>query len=215
MVQTAITQVITTLKQAEDAFNLARTSNPDFFAEWATDLPELTESEKATLDRVRGRFRYTLAAGDLAESVVNLMVLSPLLELAGFYDAPFRLREEVAVDIEAATPLTETENRVLKGRIDFLVLFDRLWFAVMESKGTELNLEKAVPQTLSYMMASASAQQEIYAMVSNGGQFFFIKVRRGDAPEYDISRVFSQLPLQNELYEVLRVLKRLSVVVQD
>lgn len=51
-------------------------------------------------------------------------------------------------------------------------------------------------------------------MVSNGGQFFFMKLRRGDAPEHDISRVFLQLLLRNELYEVLRVLKRLSVVVQ-
>lgn len=210
MVQAAVTRNVTTLKQAEDAFNLARTSDPAFFREWQSGLLELTASEKASLDRVRGRFRYALGNGDLAESVVNLMVLSPLLELAGFYDPPFRLRGEMLVDVETVTPVDETDNRVLRGRIDFFVLMDRLWLAVMESKGTEINLEKAIPQALSYMMASPAEEQDIYGMVTNGGQFFFLKLCRAGAPEYDVSRVFSLLPLQNELYGVLQILKRLG-----
>jgi hypothetical protein len=214
MAQTAITQAMTTIKQVEDTFNLARTTDATFFDEWHRDLPDLTESEKAILDRVRGRFRYHVVAGDLAESIVNLVVLSPMLELAGFYEPPFRLRGEMAVELEVTTPIDEVSDRVLKGRLDFLVLLDRLWLVVAESKGTELNATKAIPQTLAYMMASPSAEQSVYGMVCNGEQFFFIKLRRGGFPEYDISRVFSQLTLQNELYDVLRVLKSLGLVVQ-
>lgn len=60
------------------------------------------------------------------------------------------------------------------------------------------------------MMASPAKEQNIYGMVTNGGQFFFLKLCRAGAPEYDVARVFSLLPLQNELYDVLRILKQLG-----
>ena len=50
----------------------------------------------------------------------------------------------------------------------------------------------------------------LFAMVTNGGEFFFLKLNRQETPQYDISRIFSLLPMQNELYDVLKVLKRLG-----
>ncbi len=52
MARAAIAQRTTTLKEAEDAFNLARTSDPGFFSEWQTNPPNLTKAEKALRDRV-------------------------------------------------------------------------------------------------------------------------------------------------------------------
>ncbi|HBQ99008.1 MULTISPECIES: hypothetical protein [unclassified Roseofilum] len=60
---TAITQKITTIGEAEQHFNLVQTVAPDFFTEWQVDLPELTETEKTELDRIRARYRYHRAQG--------------------------------------------------------------------------------------------------------------------------------------------------------
>lgn len=211
---TAITQKITTLREAEQHFNLVQTVDPDFFTEWQVDLPQLTETEKAELDRIKARYRYHRAQGHLAEGLVNLVVLSPLLELvlelAGFYDPPFQMQAEVAVEVTTSVSESEVSEKVLRGRIDFLVISQGIWIAVLESKSSPLNLDTAIPQTLAYMMANPHAEKPVFAMVTNGGEFFFIKLSFQGIPQYDISRSFSLLPLRNELYEVLRILKNLE-----
>jgi hypothetical protein len=210
MTVTAITKKITTIGEAERQFNLVRTADVNFFPEWQENLADLTDAEKAVLDRVKARYRYHRANGHLAEGLVNLLVLSPLLELAGFYDPPFQIQGEVTVEVSISVATSEVSEEILRGRIDFLVVSKGLWIAVLESKGTEINLDMAIPQTLAYMMANPHAEKPLFAMVTNGGEFFFIKLNLEGTPQYDISRIFSLLPLQNELYDVLKVLKRLG-----
>ncbi|MDY6940888.1 MAG: type I restriction endonuclease subunit R [Cyanobacteriota bacterium] len=207
MSQTAVTKRITTIGEAERQFNLVRTAEVDFFTEWRENLAELTDAEKAILDRIKARYRYHRANGHLAEGLVNLVVLSPLLELAGFYDPPFQMQAEVTVEVSTAIATGKFSDEVLRGRIDFLVISKGLWIVVLESKGTEINLDMAIPQTLAYMMANSDRDRPVFAMITNGGEFFFIKLDRQGTPQYDISRVFSLLPLQNELYDVLKILK--------
>jgi hypothetical protein len=214
MVTTAVTKTITTLNEVESRFNLVRAVDPNFFDEWVMELPALSEAEKSELDRVRSRFRYHRAEGSLAEGVVNLMVLSPLLELAGFYDPPFRIRGEVPIELSVTVPVSEVEDETLRGRLDFLVVQQQLWLVVLESKGTAINLDAAIPQTLTYMMASPNPVNPIYGMVGNGGDFCFLKVDRQGMPQYDISDVFSYLPTRNRFYEVLQILKRLSWLIE-
>lgn len=214
MVQTAISKVITSLKEVETRCNLIRTVNPQFFTEWTTGLPDLTDTEKAILDRIRGRYRYHRADGNLAEGVVNLMVLSPLLELAGFYDPPFKLRAEVGVELSIDSGTVELEDKPLQGRLDFLVVHDRLWLVLVESKGSAINLEDALPQTLAYLFTNPQKSSPAYGMITNGGEFLFLKLDRQVTPEYDLSSIYSQMPLRNELYEVLTILKQLGKLVQ-
>ncbi len=210
MSQTAITKRITTISEAEKQFNLIRSADVNFFLEWTEDSIYLTDSEKAVLDRIKARYRYHRANGHLAEGLVNLVVLSPLLELAGFYDPPFQMQGEVAVEVSTSVATNEVSEEILRGRIDFLVVSRGFWIVVLESKGTEINLDMAIPQTLAYMMANSDVKQPVFGMVTNGGEFFFIKINRQGTPQYDISRIFSHLPLQNELYDVLKILKRLG-----
>jgi hypothetical protein len=99
--------------------------------------------------------------------------------------------------------------------IDFLVVSKSLWIAVLESKGTEVNLDMAIPQTLAYMMANPDTEKPVFGMATNGGEFFFLKLNRPGTPQYDISRIFSHLPLQNEFYDVLRILKRLGKNIEE
>jgi hypothetical protein len=208
MSQTAITKRITTVSEAEKQFNLVRTADLHFFSECRENLLDLTDAEKAVLDRIKARYRYHRAKGHLAEGLVNLVVLSPLLELAGFYDPPFQMEGEVAVEVSTSVAMSEVSE-------DFLVVSKNLWIAVLESKGTEVNLDMAIPQTLAYMMANPDTEKPVFAMATNGGEFFFLKINRLGTPQYDISRIFSHLPLQNEFYDVLRILKRLGKNIEE
>jgi hypothetical protein len=81
---------------------------------------------------------------------------------------------------------------------------------VIESKRTTFDLEVAIPQALTYMMANPHPEKPLFGLVTNGGSFAFIKLAQG---EYDLSDVFSLLPLQNKLYEVLIILKRIGVLI--
>jgi hypothetical protein len=60
---------------------------------------------------------YHRAEGDLLEGSVTLLAASPLLELAGLYDPPFRLRAEAAIEVTV-----DDGEEVLRGRIDVLIL---------------------------------------------------------------------------------------------
>ncbi len=80
----AITDAITTLADAEERFALTRTEDDQFFQEWHTDLPELTDPEITGLAEMRRRYLYQRSQGHLLESTVLLLFASPLLTLAGF-----------------------------------------------------------------------------------------------------------------------------------
>ena len=208
MVQTAVTQVVKTLNDVHQQFSLRRSLDDRFFTEWYADLPSLDELEQKTLDQIRQRFRYHREAGQVAEGAVNAIVVSRLLEMAGFYDPPFRLRSEVSVDIE-----TIVENETLRGRIDFLAIQEQFWQAVIESKETEFDIEVGIPQTLAYMMANPTQDEPLFGMVTNGNSFIFLKVRRGEMPEYDFSETYTLLSRRNRLYEVLQILKGIVRIV--
>jgi predicted type IV restriction endonuclease len=208
MGQTAVTQVVKTLNDVHERFGLRRSPNDQFFMEWYTNLPSLNALEQETLDRIRQRFRYHREAGQVTEGAVNAIVVSRLLEMAGFYDPPFRLRSEVTVDIE-----TVDQDETLRGRIDFLVIQGQFWRAVIESKETEFDVEVGIPQILAYMMANPNRDKPLFGMVTNGNSFIFLKVRLGENPEYDFSETYSLLSRTNRLYEVLQILKGIGQVV--
>ena len=141
MVQTyPNTEVVTTLIEAESKFGLTPSSEPEFFWEWSVDLPKLNESEQVRLNLIKQRYQYHRKYGQLAESTVNAIIVSPLLELAGFFDPPSRLRSEASVKFAV-----DDEDEILRGRIDSLVVLDRLWGLLVESKQTSFNMDVALP----------------------------------------------------------------------
>lgn len=205
MVQTAVTQTIKTLNDVHQQFRLKRSLDDAFFTEWYSDLPSLDAAEQTILDQIRQRFRYHREAGQVTEGAVNAIVVSRLLEMAGFYDPPFRLRSEVSVEID-----TTIDDTTLRGRIDFLVIQEQFWRVVIESKETEFDVEVGIPQTLAYMMAAPAKKNPLYGMVTNGNSFIFLKVRWGEIPEYDFSETYTLLSRPNRLYEVLQILKGIA-----
>lgn len=199
----AITDYIDSLAEAETRFGLSRNDEPSFFTEWSSDLPELTKSEKERLDLIKQRYLYHRQYGHLLEGVVNFIVIAPLLELAGFYDPPFRLRSEVSVRLE----IEDRDKKVYQGRIDSLIIQENLWIILVEAKRTSFSIEVALPQALAYMSANPQPQKASFGLVSNGAYSMFVKL---DRSQYSFSQDFSLNRQQNELYDVLRILNRLK-----
>ncbi len=206
MPQTAVTQVVKTLNHVHQKLGLQRATDSQFFTEWFERLPLLTALEQETLDLIRQRFRYHREERQVTEGAVNAIVVSRLMELAGFYDPPFRLRSELPVEIE-----TTVENETLRGRIDFLVVQERLWRVIIESKETEFDIEVGIPQTLAYAIAASSEASPLFGMVTNGNNFIFIKVDR-QSKLYDFSETYSMLSRTNHLYDVLQILKAIAII---
>ncbi|MEO1134604.1 MAG: type I restriction endonuclease subunit R, partial [Cyanobacteria bacterium J06639_1] len=67
-------------------------------------------------------------------------------------------------------------DEMLQGRIDVLVLLDRMWVVVLESKKTALSIWTALPQTLAYLMANSQPELPSFGMVANGDEILFVKL---------------------------------------
>jgi hypothetical protein len=213
MVQkTAITEVIKSLAEVEARFNLRRTEDEQFFPEWYENLPAITDEEKASLDVIRRRYLYHLADGSLTEGTVTLLIGSPLLEKAGFYDYPFKMRGEASVEI--VLDENDKEVETLRGRIDVLVLQNQFWVALLESKRTTISVLSALPQTLAYMMANPQTDKPVFGMITNGDGIVFVKLSQQGTPQYDVSDIFSPAPLRNRLYNVLQILKSIGQIIK-
>jgi hypothetical protein len=205
----AISENITTFRQVQEKLGLSLNEERDFFCEWTGELPELTDGERSRLDEVRKSYLYQISDGVLLEETIKLIILSPLLELAGFYRAPYKFRAEVAVEIEALG----NNDEILRGRIDGLVLLEKLWIVVIESKKTTFDLEVALPQTLTCMAASPTPDLPLYGLVANGSSYLFVKVLGN---QYGVSDLFTtRSQYRNNLYEVLKVLKHLGRLVRN
>ena len=209
MSTTAITEAITTLKEAERRFNLHRTEDEQFFPEWRISLPDLTEAERTALNELRQRYLYQRAESHLLEGTVMLLLASPLLAITGFYDPPFKVRAEESVQI-----ILDDGEEVLQGRIDVLVLQNQLWVVVLESKKTALSVWSALPQTLAYLMANPQPERPSFGMITNGDDILFVKLTQIAHRQYDVSRVFAPFISNQELYSVVQILKSISQLIQ-
>ena len=201
MVQTLYASKLN-LYDVKSRFNLQYTDNENFFPEWIQNLPELSELEKQRLDQVKSHYMY-LSERPMLEVVVKMLVLSPLLELAGFYAPPFLVRAEESIEISA-----EEDGETIRGMIDVLVLQGEFWIAVVESKRAKFNVMEALPQILTYMMASPHLDKPVFGMITSGDHSLFVKLTRGGTPQYGLSDSFFLFNRGNALYGVLQVLKR-------
>ncbi len=202
---TAITDKIKSLSDLQKCFNLHQTDSNQFFSELQSELPPLNSQEQAGIDRIKRRYDYHRLDGLLLEGTINLLVLSPLLEIAGFLDSPFRIRSPYGIELEIEEP-----EETIRGFIDTLVVQEQLWIFVVESKRTSIPVPAALPQLLSYMFATPRQDKPAFGMATNGDEFVFLKLVFGDTPQYDISRTFSLFPRRHELGEVLQIMKRLG-----
>jgi Type I restriction enzyme R protein N terminus (HSDR_N) len=193
------------LNDVETTFGLKECRDTSFFPEWQENLPTLTTVEQQSLDQIKANFLY-LSKWPTTEDVVKLVVLSPLLSMAGFYSPPFRIRSEASIQLSL-----EEEGKEVRGRIDVLVLQDQLWVLVVESKESSFSLKAAIPQCLAYMMAAPDLSRPVFGLVTNGSEFRFLKLVHGQAV-YGLSELLTLQRRDNDLYPVLAILKSLSAL---
>ncbi len=194
-----------TLRELITKFNLQFVEDDRFFREWQDDLPEVTELEKQRLDRVKASYANLIEYPPLLENTVKMVVLSPLLDLAGFYLPSFHIKSEKFVEVS-----DEDEGTIVRGYIDILAISEQFWVTVIESKKASFSIDMARPQLLAYLLAAPNSSQPVYGLLSNGSSFRFIKLVKGNSPQYALSKLFDVFNPGNELYDVLRILKRLG-----
>ncbi len=199
-----------TLAELRDRFGMTRSANPDFFSEWLVPESAITAAEQIALDRVQQNYLSQLEAQSLNEETVKMVVVSPLLDIAGFYRYPFTIDSEVGIAVQE----TEESGIVLTGRIDTLIVRHQLWILVVESKRSRFSVQTAVPQALSYLLAKPQTALPGYALITNGSEFLFIKLLGPTTPEYDFSDTFSLLNRGNDLTKVLAALKQIATQLQ-
>jgi hypothetical protein len=205
MVQTIQASEVT-LATLKEKFGLSLVRDARFFPEWRSSTEQLTDTEQATLDRVQANFLALLEQPPVLENSVKMVVLSPLLDLAGFYRPPYRIETETSVNLQM-----EDGAEVIRGRIDVLVLNVRLWILVIEAKQANFDVQVAVPQSLIYMLGKPEIQLPSYGLITNGHTFIFLKLIYQPSPQYANSRLFSLMNPGNELYDVLGVLKQIGL----
>ncbi|MFN9857037.1 MAG: type I restriction endonuclease subunit R, partial [Pseudanabaena sp.] len=97
----------------------------------------------------------------------------------------------------------------LQGRIDVLVLRDRLWIIVLESKKTMLSIWSALPQTLAYLMPSPNGDRPNFAMLTNGDDIVFVKL---EGKQYAMSQVLAPLINRGDLEVAWQVLRKIAEI---
>lgn len=204
MVQTIAISEKTTLKYLHETFGLERTNDVDFFVEWQSEQSSLSDTDEQILIRIRDRYFHQLDEGMMLENGVKMMIVSPLLELAGFYDPPFRTRFEPPVDVAI-----DTGDEILNGRIDALVVQDQLWVWVLEAKRTTFSLSLGIPQALAYMLANPLKPQPTFGLLCSGESFLFLKLQIQPNPIYALSKHFNILN-QGDLAIVLQGLRHIG-----
>lgn len=204
MVQTIQAKDIS-LNELETIFKLQLVEDENFFREWQDNLPEITDTEKQKLDRVKASYLNLIKYPPLLENTVKMVVLSPLLDLADFFLSPFHVKSEKSIEIAE-----EDEGVIIRGQLDVLVVREQLWLMVIEAKKAAFSIEEGLPQILAYMLATPHPQKPVFGMISTGSSFIFIKLILGEISQYSTSNLFDLRNRGNDLYSVLKVLKQFA-----
>lgn len=201
----AISQGITSLTELHLKFNLTRNQRVNFFREWTDNLPNINDREKQVLDGLKERYLYYAADNSITEGTLNIIMISPLLELANLCDPPFKIKAEQAVKIEL-----KDSDIILQGFIDALVIKEQFWVIVIEAKRYGFNVSLAIPQALAYMMANTKQKSATFGLVTNGEDYIFIKVNHQDK-QYDLSDKLTLAKRNNqEFYQVFQIIKNIK-----
>jgi predicted type IV restriction endonuclease len=197
-----------TLSDLRRTCGLRPNTSDRYFQNWLDRSPPLNEYEQQGLERLAANYRYLLQEDSPLEEVIKLVVLSPLLDLAGFYSPPFLPKTEVSTSLEIAD---EPEGNIVQGRIDVLILQDSFWLLVIESKPARIDVTAGIPQALTYLL-SAPLDDEPYGAITNGREFIFLKLDRQDpaAPKYLQSIAYRLLDSTTERQQILQALQHIG-----
>jgi hypothetical protein len=184
----------------------------DFFS-----LEPLSELEQQEILKIRTDFRRYLSAGKVSEELVKFLVLSPLMRLAGFFDIPIVLTMEDSIPIEV-----EDADTLIKGRLDVLAVNQpdaeiaaaQFWILVVEAKNSAIDPWAGLPQLLTYAYKSLQQQSSVWGLTTNGRNYQFVYLTRGNPCTYQILPDLSLTDRERSLLlaQVLKAICKLQYV---
>lgn len=205
----ACTLTLTDLRQR---FGVHFNARDRYFQEWLIQAPPVSEAEAIALERIRQNYEYLSQEEPPLEEVVKLVVASPLLNLAGFYQPPFLIKAEVTTTIEVTD---DPSIAPIIGKIDVLVVQEALWVLVIESKPARLDVTAGIAQAIAYLLGATTNQNRLYGMVTNGREVLFLKLERGvQPPQYSCSSTYRLLENSQERQQILQGLKQIGAWIQ-
>ncbi|NES71273.1 MAG: hypothetical protein F6K24_41720 [Okeania sp. SIO2D1] len=66
------------------------------------------------------------------------------------------------------------------GSIEILVLKENFWVVAIEAKRSQYSLEVGLPQLLFYMLTNLTPKVPTFGLLTNGSNFRFVKLMKGD-----------------------------------
>lgn len=184
----------------------------DFFS-----LEPLTDFEQQELLLIGNHFWRHLEAGKVSAKLVKFLVLSPLMRLAGFFDIPIVLTMEDSIPIEV-----EDGDTLIKGRLDILALNQpdaelaaaQFWILVVEAKNSAIDPWAGLPQLLTYAYKSLQQQSSVWGLTTNGRNYQFVYLTRGNPCTYQILPDLSLTDRERSLLlaQVLKAICKLQYV---
>jgi hypothetical protein len=143
---------------------------------------------KVSLDVVTSELFDYIENGRISEGQVQLVAIAPLLRLAGYSRAPieYRVEENIgSIDIE-------DRDTYIRGRFDIVAVNRKiqtdeknlLWILVVESKNIGASEYVGIAQMLTYAYTSLGRQDSVWGLVTNGANYQFFHIRRGEKPTY-------------------------------
>ena len=197
-----------TLSQVHQLLKLNKLPNSSFIP--LLSLEPLTEFEQQELAQIRDDFENYLIEGKVLEGQIKLLVIGPLLRLAGFYRSPIK----ISLELDIADIIIEDEDTKITGRFDILAVNKAqptstdiaFWLLVIEAKNSSINSFEGLPQLLTYAYQSLERQELVWGLTTNGMQFQFVLLWQGNPSTYQ------QMPLLNLMdsesaIQLLQVLK--------
>ena len=180
-------------------------------------LEPLSELEQQEILKIRTDFRRYLSAGKVSEELVKFLVLSPLMRLAGFFDIPIVLTMEDSIPIEV-----EDADTLMKGRLDVLAVNQpdaelaaaQFWILVVEAKNSAIDPWAGLPQLLTYAYKSLQQQSSVWGLTTNGRNYQFVYLTRGNPCTYQILPDLSLTDRERSLLltQVLKAIRKLQYV---
>ncbi len=201
-----------TLTDLRQRFGVRFNASDRFFEDWLVQVLPVSETESVALERIRQNYEYLSQEEPPLEEVVKLVVVSPLLDLSGFYQPPFLIKAEVSTTIKVAD---DPNTPPIIGKIDVLVVQESLWVLVIESKPARLDVTAGIAQALTYLLSAPTSQNTLYGMVTNGREVLFLRLERGiQPPQYSRSSTYRLLENVQERQQVLQGLKQIGACIQ-
>lgn len=156
----------------------------DFFS-----LEPLTDFEQQELLQISNDFWRYLEVGKVSEELVKFLSLSPLMRLTGFFKVPVVLTMEDSIPIEV-----EDGDTLIKGRLDILAVNQpdaeigaaKFWILVVEAKNSAIDPWAGLPQLLTYAYKSLQQQSSVWGLTTNGRNYQFVYLTRGNPCTYQI-----------------------------